>query len=150
MNYLGLSAARPGAMASIRVKDLDMKTGTLHYPKDKTGPRSVPVSGRLATLIREHSKGKLPNALVFERQPGEGWNSSNWSKAIIPARRSAGLGDEVIVYTLRHTAISEMIIQGIDTLTVARLAGTSILQIDRHYGHLCQTRTKEMLDGIVL
>jgi site-specific recombinase XerD len=52
------------------------------------------------------------------------------------AREAAGLPDDVVLYNLRHVAISEMIVGGIDPLTVARIAGTSVAMIQRHYGHL--------------
>lgn len=39
----------------------------------------------------------------------------------------------VVGYTLRHSAISEWLAAGIDPVTVAKLAGTSVLMIKKHY-----------------
>jgi hypothetical protein len=37
---------------------------------------------------------------------------------------------------MRHTFISECIAAGIPTFEIARIAGTSVLQIEKTYGHL--------------
>lgn len=58
------------------------------------------------------------------------------------ARSAAGLPDDVVLYNLRHAAISEMVVGGLDLLTVARIGGTSVAMIQRHYGHLVK-------DGVV-
>ena len=39
-------------------------------------------------------------------------------------------------YTLRHSTITELIGAGLDTLQVARMSGTSLQMIEKHYGHL--------------
>ena len=53
---------------------------------------------------------------------------------------------------MRHTFISEAIAAGIDTFEVARMAGTSVLQIEKTYGHLLPDaieRSRGALDGEV-
>jgi hypothetical protein len=37
---------------------------------------------------------------------------------------------------VRHTFVSEAIAAGIPTFEIARMAGTSVLQIEKTYGHL--------------
>jgi hypothetical protein len=37
---------------------------------------------------------------------------------------------------MRHTFISEAIAAGIPTFEIARMSGTSVLQIEKTYGHL--------------
>jgi integrase len=53
------------------------------------------------------------------------------------AARSAAAGLEYRTpYALRHTFISEAIAAGISTFEISRMAGTSVLQIEKTYGHL--------------
>ena len=52
-----------------------------------------------------------------------------------PALQAAGL-DHRTPYALRHTFVSECIAAGIATFEIARMAGTSVLQIEKTYGHL--------------
>jgi len=50
-------------------------------------------------------------------------------------RLAAGL-DYRTPYALRHTFVSECIAAGIATFEIARMGGTSLLQIEKTYGHL--------------
>ena len=52
-----------------------------------------------------------------------------------PALTAAGL-EYRKPYALRHTFVSECIAAGIATFEIARMAGTSVLQIEKTYGHL--------------
>jgi site-specific recombinase XerD len=47
---------------------------------------------------------------------------------------AAGLPDGASAYTLRHSTITDLVRGGLDLLTVASLAGTSVLMIQKHYG----------------
>jgi hypothetical protein len=38
--------------------------------------------------------------------------------------------------SLRHSVISDLVHDGLDLLTVAQISGTSVVMIERHYGHL--------------
>ena len=55
-------------------------------------------------------------------------------------RKRAELPEDVVLYSLRHVAISEMLVGGLDPMTVARIAGTSVAMIQRHYGHLLKDK----------
>jgi hypothetical protein len=44
------------------------------------------------------------------------------------------LPSDTVLYTLRHSFISQAINDGMTTLEVARLVGTSLMMIERHYG----------------
>lgn len=52
-----------------------------------------------------------------------------------------------MAYSLRHAAISELLVGGMDMHAVAKIAGTSTDMIDKHYGHLCIERTRKQLDA---
>jgi len=52
------------------------------------------------------------------------------------------------MYTLRHSWITDAIVAGMDLLTVSKLAGTSLLMIEKHYGHLVQDGAREKLAAI--
>jgi integrase len=74
--------------------------------------------------------------LLFPAQKGgyldlNRWRRDEWK----PALRAAGLAHRS-PYAMRHTFISECIAAGIPTFEIARIAGTSVLQIEKTYGHL--------------
>lgn len=150
MRALLLTAARPGELAACNVSHFDRKAGVLHIPSGKTGSRSIPLSNAMLELCQAQSKDKLPNAPLFTDPDGRRWARTVWATWAREARRQAGFGEDVTLYVLRHTAISEMIVSGIDAFTVARMAGTSTSMIDKHYGHLCAERTRSALDKVKL
>lgn len=55
-------------------------------------------------------------------------------------RRRVGVTDEghnrVVNYLWRHTAASSLIMMGLDLPTIAKLLGTSVEMLNKHYGHL--------------
>lgn len=145
-----LTAARPGELAACNVTHFDRTTGTLRIPQGKTGGRDIPLSQAMVATCQAAARNKLPAAPLFVDPDGRRWQRGVWAVWFREARRRAGLDDDVVLYTLRHTAISEMIVGGLDAFSVARLAGTSTVQIDKHYGHLIAERTREALDRVEL
>jgi site-specific recombinase XerD len=61
------------------------------------------------------------------------------------AVKAAKLPGDAVLYSIRHAAISEMLSAGLDPLSVARLAGTSVEMISKHYGHLVQDHVRKQL-----
>jgi len=57
----------------------------------------------------------------------------------LPEPRAAGPAYRT-PYALRHTFVSECIAAGIATFEIARMTGTSVLQIEPTYGHLLPPR----------
>jgi integrase len=79
---------------------------------------------------------RIDTPLLFAGLRGGHLNLHNWRRdAWKPALTAAGL-EYRKPYALRHTFISECIAAGIATFEIARMAGTSVLQIEKTYGHL--------------
>lgn len=145
---LMLSAARPGEVATLTVSCVDYHAGTIKIVAGKTGGRTIPASDSLLVLCKAQSRGKLPHALLFSRADGIAWHRDNWQKPFGAAVERAGLGQGIVLYTLRHSAISELVQSGVDAFTVAKIAGTSTTMIDKHYGHLSHTRARELMSSL--
>lgn len=144
-----LTAARPGELAKLKVGDFDKTQGSLDLD-GKTGRRTATVSSAARQFFTEQSKGKLPSAPLLSREYGDHWNKDAWKKMYKAAVREAKLPPSTVMYTLRHVAISEFIMGGMDSFIVARLAGTSVAMIEKHYGHLRHHATREKLDAVVM
>jgi site-specific recombinase XerD len=82
------------------------------------------------------AKDKLPNAWLFTRKDGKAWEHSDWDELVRDAAMKAGLPQGVCPYTLRHSFITQSLMDGMATLDVARITGTSLAMIEKHYGHL--------------
>jgi integrase len=146
---LMLTAVRPGEIASANVGDFNRTQGTLTLT-GKTGKRTVTLSTTAREFFAAVAKGKLPGAPLLADAFGNRWNKDSWKKRFKTAAKSAKLPGNVVMYTLRHVAISEMIAGGVDTFLVAKLAGTSTAMIDKHYGHLRHEQTRARLDAVAM
>jgi integrase len=137
--------ARPGEIAKATAQDFDRINGALTL-RGKTGERIVTLSTQAVAFFTEKAKGKIGNALLFTRHYGGAWSKKTWAEFFKEAVKKAGLPDDVVMYSLRHTAISQLIQGGVDVFLIAKMAGTSVGMIEKHYGHLRHDKTRQRLD----
>jgi site-specific recombinase XerD len=147
---LCLVPLRPGDPEEMLVKHYDARTRTLTVPAGKTAARRIPLSPEAETAIREACRDKLPGALMFMQRNGSRWFKEARREVVNEARQGAGLGDDVVLYAIRSSVITDMIVGGADPLTVARLSGTSLQMIQKHYGHLVDAHAREALSLVRL
>jgi len=144
-----LTGARPGELATLNAGDLDKRLGALTLT-GKTGRRTVAISTAAVAFFTEASKGKLPAAPMLSTAYGQRWDKDAWKKVFKSAVEAAKLPDAVVMYSLRHTAISEMILAGMDSFIVAKLTGTSVAMIEANYGHLRHDVVTTKLDRVAM
>ena len=142
-----LTGARPGELATLRRSDFDGRTGTITF-NGKTGSRSVPLSPSALALFNRVSKGKHPSAYLLTQDDGKPWKRSDWDHLMRDARAEAELPSGTVLYTLRHSWITEALRSGMSTLDVARLTGTSLAMIQKHYGHLVAESARDRLADV--
>ena len=114
----------------------------------KVGTRSIPLPAPALKLFTSLAKAKLPGARLFMRDDGRPWAHSDWDELVREAAQLAGLPEGVCLYTLRHSFITQAITDGLTTLDVARLCGTSVGMIEKHYGHLVASAARERLQKV--
>jgi integrase len=149
-----LTGARPGELVSAKRSAFDARTKTLKL-SGKTGPRNVTLLPAALVLFERLSKSKLPAALLLNRGDGKPWTRIEWSRQIRAVAEAAAVEDDmgkkiplplgVCLYTLRHSFITQAISDGMTVLEVARMVGTSLAMVDKHYGHLAQSASAERL-----
>jgi integrase len=141
---------RPEEWIALERRDVDKPNGVLRlrrvYVDGRTReygktpesiPRVVPLTARvLAALDQLPARiGPDPQLLFPGKRGGyldlHGFRRDNWS----PAVKAAGLAHRT-PYALRHTFASFAIAAGIPTFEIARMMGTSVVQIEATYGHL--------------
>jgi len=148
---LSLVPLRPGALAALTVASFDKRLRTLTVGKDKSGKdRKITLPDATAAFFELQTKDKLPGAPLLSRADGKAWDKDAWKYPIKDAAKAADLPDNVTAYTLRHSVITDLIHAGLDTLTVAQLSGTSVLMIEKHYGHLTRDHARDALARLVL
>lgn len=141
---VALTGCRPGDPALCLRSDYDGRTGSVRF-RSKGHDRTIPLSPAATALFDRLAKGKLPKAHLFTQDGQKAWTADAWSEPVRDAAARAGLPAGVTLYTLRHCWITDAIVGGMDLLTVAKLAGTSLAMIEKHYGHLVQGAARDKL-----
>ncbi len=157
LTALALVPMRPGELASLRVEHFNPPQRVLRV-SGKTDERAIPLGKDAFAHFKACAVDKLPSAWLFSHlirqsvgspEPGP-WDRFAWRDGIRDAVKAAKLPKATCAYTLRHSVITDLIVGGLDLMTVARMSGTSIAMIDKHYGHLQQERARSALDGLSL
>jgi integrase len=159
--FAAATGLRPGEWLALEWRDIDSDTRVLHVrrafridrvktPKTNA-PRTVPLQraalDALCLLPGRHDDC----ALLFPAPEGgyldlHNWRPRHWR----PAQRAAGVTPLRRLYDLRHTFATSALRAGLGTFELSRYMGTSLVNIDRTYGHLTQdghAHAVELLDG---
>lgn len=139
---LRLSGCRPSEIINAKIEDFDGSTWTIreHKNRKKTKrPRVIYLCPCLVTLTRAAARGR-ESGPIFLAADGRPWKYSDLRKRFERLRDKCDVTKKCVLYSFRHTWITNALLAGIDVATVAEMAGTSIEMIDRHYGHLNQQR----------
>jgi site-specific recombinase XerD len=147
---LNMLPMRPGEVAVLKVEHLKVRQRTLEIPTGKTEFRVIPLPSMAFEHFKECAKGKLPGAWLVARADGSQWKKEAWRDEVKAAARKAKLPRATVAYTLRHSVITDLVTGGLDLFTVAKLAGTSVLMIEKHYGHLQREHARSALEKLAL
>jgi len=148
---LCLLPLRPGALAALTVGDFDARRSELTIGRDKAGAgRRILLPAETAAMLKTQARSKLPTARLFTQADGRAWSKDYWKRAFKAAVSAAGLPADATAYTLRHSTITDLVSGGLDLLTIAQISGTSVLMIEKHYGHLRQAHAAKALAGLAL
>lgn len=148
---LSLVPLRPGALAALTAGHFDKRLGVLTIGQDKAGKdRRIKLPESTQAFFAKQAKDKLPTAPLFAQADGKAWNKDDWKRPIKEAAAAAGLAPSTTAYALRHSVITDLVTGGLDLLTVAQLSGTSVVMIERHYGHLRADHAAAALAALAL
>jgi integrase len=150
-NTLTLLPLRPGDVPKLRVEDLDVNHRMLRVPIGKgKPPRQIPLPVEAFAHLKECAKGKLPSAWLVSRADGGQWKKEAWRDEIKLAAAGAKLPRATVAYTIRHSVITDLVKGGLDLFHVAKLAGTSVAMIEKHYGQLQDEHARQALKKLAL
>lgn len=140
LTVLSLSGCRPSEVASVRVEDWYNDRWILrnHKTAKKTRrARVVFLCPCLRTLTRI-AAGNRKKGPLFMCAPGEAWTYTRMRVRFERLRKRLKLDPKLVLYSFRHTSITNALMAEVDVATVAEVHGTSIQMIQQSYGHLCQ------------
>jgi integrase len=105
----------------------------------KPGFRPVPISARLAKILRAAAAGRGLNTPILDKidHPEERFREI--------AKLVGGVVDpEATPYSFRHSSIVRMLIKNTPIRVVAALHNTSVVQIEKHYSAFITSVTDDM------
>jgi integrase len=141
------TGCRAGELTSTRRSAFDARTKSLSVT-GKTGARTIPLTEATVQLFAEFARDKLPSAYLLTRDDGKPWGHSDWDEYVKEAAAQADLPAATCLYTLRHSFITQALLDGVSTLEVSKIVGTSLAMIEKHYGHLVHDTARERLSRV--
>lgn len=146
---------RPGEQAqlrwsAVRLAERTVEVGKGHRTKTAGSARTVPVRGAALDVLRRRAEARKGEAdgPVFTGAGGAAVNVGYLSKCLQGFAKEANVEKNVTAYSLRHAFGSQMTNGGAPIYDVARLMGTSVLMIERHYGHYDPARGADHLERV--
>jgi integrase len=140
------TGARRAEILNLTWRDVDLKAGSVTFPKTKNGsPRTVPLTGAALESLREHAKTRrrLDTPLLFpsyHKPQNPILIRDPWLQAVA----AAGL-ENFRFHDLRHSAGSYLIMSGADLRVVAQILGHKEMRMTMRYTHLSEAFTREAL-----
>ena len=140
-----LTGARPGELRALRWSDYRLGRHP-HFilaafkARDRRGDRRqvriLPVVPRLARLLeRLRRRGPARSAPVFRNAEGQAWTGDALARAFRRLRRRFDLAEDLVPYSLRHTAATRATSAGVRDRVLAELLGHTSTRTTARYQH---------------
>jgi integrase len=146
--FAAATGLRPEEWAALERRDVDRSAGIVNVRrtvsngelvelgKTSASRRQVPLTPRAIAALDERP-ARLDTPLVFPAPAGGLLNLDNFRRREWrPAVRASGVVTPARLYDLRSTFASNALAAGVTVFELARVMGTSVRMIERHYGAL--------------
>ena len=134
------TAMRKMEILSIKLKDIHLENRRIFIPDAKAGARMQPITASLCESIQQYIKSlraEFPSTeWLFPSPTAKEGHTIDVRKAFVRCVKRAGLDiEKVTPHTMRHTAITHLVQNGVDLLTVQHISGHKTLKMVQHYFH---------------
>ena len=155
--FAAATGLRPGEWIALEQRDIDLDNRVVHVRRafrvnrlktTKTNtPRAVPLQRSALEAFDQLPSPSSATSLLFPAPEGgfldlHNWRPRHWR----PAQRAAGITPTRRLYDLRHTFATVALRAGLGTFELSRYMGTSLINIDRTYGHLARDSHRHALE----
>ena len=141
------TGARTSELAQARVRQFSARSRQIVLGKHKRSNteavatvRHINLSDEAMEILRRRCEGRQPDEVIFMTAWGKPWTKKTVNTRLHSVERIArALGHAVrqgvTAYDFRHLWISDALMSGVDIVTAAKMAGTSVRMIESVYGH---------------
>lgn len=146
--FAAATGLRPEEWQALERRDVDRRAGVLNVlrtvsdgevvelGKTSGARRQVPLS-RPALDALDAVPPRLDSPFLFPAPRGGLLNADNWRRRQwAPAIQASGVAQPARIYDLRSTFASDALAASVSVFELARIMGTSVRMIERHYGAL--------------
>lgn len=153
MYYTGF---RPGDLFGLRWDHVNLAFRTIRKTIEKTAhhreePQTFPLSTEAVDVLKawHQQQGKPTTGLVFPSpRNGKRMSATAMQKPWATVRKLAGLPPDLVLYTLRHNFASQLVMAGVDLLTVSKLMSHADIQTTiRYYAHLRPDHSRDAVEA---
>ncbi len=140
-----LTGARWGELRSIKVRDVDLRAGTVQLADTKGGgARDCYLESEGVALFDQQTVGKSAGDLVFPAPDGERWTDSMQIRRMADASRAGKVDPRAGFHDLRRTYGARLARAGVPMSVIAEALGHADERITRkHYAHLAPSYVSE-------
>jgi integrase len=147
VRFAAATGLRPSEWANLERRDIDRAARVVNVRGTKThrSRREVPLTAEALAAL-DSLPIRLDSVYVFAAPRGGPLNLHNFAnRDWAPAVEAAGVEKPATLYDLRDTFASNALAAGITVYELARIMGTSVAMIERHYGALVDTAKASIL-----
>lgn len=146
---------RPGDLFGLRWEHVNLTFGTIRKTIEKTAhhrpePMTFPLSAAVVDVLNtwNQQQGTPKTGLVFPSpRTGKRLDRTAMQKPWAAVRKLAGLPGDMLLYSLRHNFASQLVMAGIDLLTVSKLMAHSDIQTTiQFYAHLRPDHSRDAVE----
>ncbi len=131
---------RPGEQQALRWSAVDLAEAVVHVgrghrTKTANSARTVPVRGAALDVLQRRAAERAGegDGPVFTGATGSTVEMRYLSKQLARFAVAAGVEKNITAYSLRHSAGTRLALAGVPLFIIARILGTSVAMVERHY-----------------
>lgn len=131
------SGLRLGEALALRWADVAEGWLAVRDGKSSYARRAIPLTARVRAMLEARcaTPDRDPAALVFPRPDGKALSRHTLDQQHQRVRAVLSLPGELVIHSLRHTALTRLGAAGADAFTIQRVAGHSSVLISQRYVH---------------
>ncbi len=147
---------RPGDLFGLRWDHVNLPFRTIRKTIEKTAhhreePQTFPLSTEAVDVLKawHQQQGEPKTGLVFpSHRSGKRMDKKAMQKPWAAIRKLAGLPDDLLLYSLRHNFASQLVMAGVDLLTVSKLMAHADIQTTiKYYAHLRPDHSRDAVEA---